>query len=180
MRALLVGILAVSSLASAEPVRTEAANLRFTHPSEWTRVPAPSDMRAAQFRIPKASGDADDAEAVLFFFGKGQGGSASDNLDRWYRQMTQPDGKASKDAGVVTIKTVNGLKVTLLDLPGTYQPMPAMGGGDATPKPGYRLLAAMIEGDPGPWFFRVVGPDATVKAAKPAFDALLGSVDAHK
>ena len=182
MRVLLVGfVLLLSSVAVADPVRTEAANLRFAHPSEWTRVPAPSDMRAAQFRVPKAAGDADDAEAVLFFFGKGQGGGATDNLERWYRQMTQPDGKPSKDAGVVTIKTVNGLKITILDLPGTYQPMSAAGNaGDATPKPGYRLLAAVVEGDSGPWFFRLVGPDATVKAAKPAFEALLGSVEAHK
>jgi len=50
----------------------------------------------------------------------------------------------------------------------------------AVAKPGYRLLAAAIEGEGGPWFFRVVGPDATVKAAKPAFDALLESVEAHK
>jgi hypothetical protein len=182
MRALpiLLCLLVVAPVRAAEPIRTEAAGLRFAHPADWTRVPAPSDMRAAQFRVPKAEGDAQDAEAVLFFFGKGQGGSAQDNLDRWYAQMTQPDGKTSKDAGVVTIKTVKGLKVTALDLPGTYKPMPAMGrGGDATPQPGSRLLAAMIEGEGGPWFFRVVGSDATVKATRPGFDALLESVEAH-
>jgi hypothetical protein len=172
-------VAAAVTAASADPVRTQAAGLRFSHPSEWVRVPAPSDMRAAQFRVPKVGSDTEDAEAVLFFFGPGQGGGAQDNLDRWYGQMTQPDGKASKDAGLVTIKTVKGLKVTSLDLAGTYKGMPAPGQ-PAVAKPGYRLLAAAIEGEGGPWFFRVVGPDATVKAAKPAFDALLESVEAHK
>ena len=169
----------VASSALAAPVRTQAAGLRFSIPSEWVRVPAPSDMRAAQFRVPKSGSDAEDAEAVLFFFGEGKGGGAQDNLDRWYGQMTQPDGKPSKDVGTVTIKTVNSLKVTALDLPGTYKGMPAPGTA-ATTQPGYRLLAAVVEGEGGPWFFRIVGPDATVKAAKPAFDAFIESVEAHK
>jgi len=181
MRVLLV-ILAilVAPIAFAEPVRTQDAGLRFAHPADWVRVPAPSDMRAAQFRVPKAGGDAEDAEVVLFFFGKGQGGSAQDNLERWYGQMTQPDGKASKDTGVVTIKTINALKVTALDLPGTYKGMPSAPGAASVSKSGYRLLAAVVEGDGGPWFFRIVGPDATVKAAKPGFDALLASLEAHR
>lgn len=181
MRVLLATALAAGSvsLAAADPVRTQAAGLRFSHPSEWVRVPAPSDMRAAQFRVPKVAPDTEDGEAVLFFFGEGKGGGTQENLDRWYGQMTQPDGKASKDAGVVTIKTVKGLKVTALDLPGTYKGMAAPGG-PATPKPGSRLLAAAIEGAGGPWFFRVVGPDATVRAAKAGFDALLESVEAHR
>jgi hypothetical protein len=57
--------------------------------------------------------------------------------------------------------------------------MPAPGA-PATAKTGYRLLAAAIEGPGGPWFFRIVGPDATVKGAKPAFDAMLESVEAHQ
>jgi hypothetical protein len=181
MRALLAFVLVAAgvSLAAADPVRTQAAGLRFSHPSEWVRVPAPSDMRAAQFRVPRVAPDTDDAEAVLFFFGEGKGGGTQENLDRWYGQMTQPDGKPSKDAGVVTIKTVKGLKVTALDLPGTYKGMPAPGA-PASAKSGSRLLAAAIEGEGGPWFFRLVGPDATVRAAKPGFDALLASVEAHQ
>ncbi len=182
MRALatVAALVALVPLAHADPVRTEAAGLRFSTPSEWVRVPAPSDMRAAQFRVPKAGADTEDAEAVLFFFGEGKGGGTQDNLDRWYGQMTQPDGKPSKDAGVVTAKTIHGLKVTSLDLPGTYKGMSGPGGPPAASKAGWRLLAAVVEGPGGPWFFRVVGPDATVRAAKPAFDAMLESVEAHQ
>ena len=142
-------------------------------------VNRPSDVRAAQWRIPHASADAVDGELVLFFFGKGKGGSVQDNLDRWYAQVTEPDGRPSRDVGVVTIRTVNGLRVTMLDVPGTYRPA-AMGGGASEPRPGWRLLAAVIEGEDGPWFFRVVGPDATIAAAKPGFESMLGSVEPHR
>ena len=173
----LIVILAPTGRA-ADSVRTEAAGLRFTVPSGWTRVPAPSDVRAAQWRIPRTDGGTDDAELVLFYFGKGKGGGTQDNLDRWYGQFTQPDGRPSRDAAVVTIRTVNGLRVTSVDLTGTYRAQ--MGGGDAGPKPDTRMLAAVVEGEDGPWFWRTVGPAATVAQAKAGFDALIGSVEAHR
>ena len=117
---------------------------------------------------------------MLFFFGEGKGGGVQENLERWYGQMTQPDGKASKDAGVVTIKSVKALKVTALDLPGTYKGMATPGGPPASAKDGYRLLAAIVEGPGGPWFFRVIGPEATVKASRPAFAAFIDGVEAHQ
>jgi hypothetical protein len=178
-RALPFLVVAAMTALAADTVRTEAVGLRFAVPSAWTRVPAPSDVRAAQWRIPRGAPDATDGELVLFFFGKGKGGGVQENLDRWYTQVTEPDGRPSRDAGVVMIRTVNGLRVTSLDLPGTYRPSP-MGGGATEPRPGSRLLAAVIEGDDGPWFFRAVGPDATVAAAKAGFDAMLGSVEAHR
>jgi hypothetical protein len=159
--------------------RSESAGLRYTTPAEWSRVPAPSDMRAAQFRVPHAVADAEDGELVLFFFGAGQGGSAEQNVDRWTGQFTQPDGKPSKDAAVVTIRTVNDLKQTSLDVAGAYKPAP-MGGAGGAEKPGWRLLAAVVEGPGGPWFWRLTGPQATVAAVKPQFDALLASLDAHQ
>ena len=177
-----LSILALLVLAApacaAEPGRTEAAGLRFGVPSAWARVPAPSDVRAAQWRIPRAGSDAEDGELVLFHFGKGKGGSAEENLERWYGQFTEPDGRPAKDAAVVTIRTVRGLRVTEVDLPGTYTGA-GMGGPPPGPKPGSRLLGAVIEGGDGPWFFRAIGPDATVAAARADFEALLASVDAH-
>src|SRR5690348_8626185 len=176
---LLLLVVTATSVGAADTVRTEAVGLRFTVPAGWTRVPAASDVRAAQWRIAQPSAGGQEGELVLFFFGKGKGGSAQENLERWYTQVTEPDGRPSRDAGVVTIRTINGLRVTSLDLPGTYRAMPA-GGGGAEPRPGSRLLAAVIEGDDGPWFFRAVGPEATMLGAKPGFEALLGSVEAHR
>jgi hypothetical protein len=170
---------AVAPVESAETARTEAAGLRFSVPNDWTRVPAPSDMRAAQFRVPRGGNGGEDGELVLFFFGAGQGGSAEQNVDRWTGQFTQPDGKPSKDAAVVTIRTVNGLKQTSVDVGGNYKPAP-MGGAGGAEKSQWRLLGAVVEGPGGPWFWRLTGPDATVAAAKPQFEALLGSLEAHQ
>jgi hypothetical protein len=180
-RSALVLLLLLATLPShAEMLRSEAVGLRFSVPREWTRVPAPSDVRAAQWRIPRAAGDPEDGELVLFFFGKAKGGSAEENLDRWYGQFAQPDGRPSRDAAVVTIRTVNGLRVTAVDLAGTYRGGPPSGGQAGTAKPGTRMLAAVIEGEDGPWFFKAIGPAGTIVAAKGGFDALLASLEPHR
>jgi hypothetical protein len=169
-------LLAAAPALAADTVRTEAVGLRLSVPKAWTRVPAASDVRAAQWKLP---GDgAEDGELVLFFFGKGKGGGTQENLDRWFGQFTQPDGRPSRDAAVTTIRTVNGLRVTSVDVAGTYRGMPM--GGAAEPKPDSRMLAAVIEGEDGPWFFKAVGPRATIARAKDGFDALLASVEAHR
>ena len=49
-------------------------------------------MRVAQYKLPKAAGDSEDALLVVYYFGQGQGGSPQANIDRWIEQMKQPDG----------------------------------------------------------------------------------------
>jgi hypothetical protein len=176
-------VLAAASVATAEAPglrRSQDAGLRYGVPQSWERVPAPSDMRAAQYRIPGPTPDAaDDAEVVLFFFGAGKGGTAEANLERWYAQFTQPDGKPSRDAAVTTVRTVNGLKVTSVDLQGTYTPA-QMGTEAKGPRPGTRMLAAVIEGPGGPWFLRVIGPATTLDGVSGEFNQVLRSVEAHQ
>jgi len=163
---------------AGEVKRQQDAKLRYSVPMAWTRTPAPSDMRAAQFTIPaEAGGEA--GELVLFFFGAGQGGGTEQNLQRWYSQFTQPDGKPSSEAAVVTIRTINGLKVTAVDVSGTYTGMGPRGGAPAAGKPDFRMLAAVVEGPGGPWFFRATGPSALMASVKPQFDAMLESVEPH-
>jgi hypothetical protein len=169
--------LALAVPAAAQTMRQEAAGLRFSLPKTWVRVPAPSDVRAAQYRIPGDGGE--DGELILYYFGEGKGGGADDNLQRWYGQFTRPDGKPAKDAAVVTMRTGGGLRVTAVDLEGTYTAM-AGPGQKADPKPGYRMLGAVIEGAHGPWFFKATGSAKTIGAAKDAFDAMLLSVEAHR
>ena len=171
---LLVALLAPAALAG-ETTRTEAVGLRFAVPAAWTRVPAPSDVRAAEWRLPRATGDAEDGEVILFFFGAGKGGSAAENLERWYGQFTPADGRPARDAAVITQRTVRALRVTSVDLAGAYRSTPS-----GAPKPGFHLLAAVIEGPGGPWFLKVVGPEATVAAAREGFEGVLASLEAHR
>ena len=179
-QAVAVGVLLALPALAAEMVRGEAVGLRFSVPRAWDRVPAPSDVRAAQWKLRRAPGDREDGELVLFFFGTGKGGSVQENLDRWYGQFVQPDGRPSRDAAVVTVRTMNGLEVTAVDVAGTYKPGPMTEGPLPPPKRGFHLLAAAIEGGDGPWFFKATGPAATMAAAKPGFDAMLASVESHR
>src|SRR5207245_11027503 len=68
-------LLAFTTAVAADSVQTEAVGIRFAAPREWKRVPAPSELRAAQYRIARAPGGGDDGVLVLFFFGKGKVGS---------------------------------------------------------------------------------------------------------
>src|SRR5215831_3663343 len=64
-----------------------AGELTWTDPSAWTKRPPTSPMRKAEYTIPKAGTDAENAECTVFTFGAGQGGGVDQNLDRWIKQF---------------------------------------------------------------------------------------------
>src|SRR5215204_239102 len=70
--------------------------LHFKAPPEWVVEKSSSTMRLAQYKLPKAEGDSEDASLVLYFFGPNQGGSVQSNLERWVSQIKQPDGSSSE------------------------------------------------------------------------------------
>ena len=92
-----------------------AASLTFSAPPGWKTVATSSSMRVAQFALPRAAGDPADAELVVYYFG-GSGGTVEANIERWLGQMQQPDGKPSSAVAKRGTRTVNGLKVTLVDV----------------------------------------------------------------
>src|SRR6266545_2376931 len=70
--------------ASAQNV---AGEFRFKVPAGWTVETPTYEMRVAQYKLPKADGDSEDALLVVYYFGQGQGGSAQANIDRWLNQI---------------------------------------------------------------------------------------------
>jgi hypothetical protein len=106
----------------------------------------------------------------VFFFGPGQGGSVQDNIDRWVHQF-EDAGNADRSA-----KGINGLKVSMVKVQGTYAGMagPMMGGGEK--KTNYALLGAIVEAPQGMVFFKLTGPKATVGSIEPVFNDLIGSL----
>src|SRR6185436_295009 len=70
----------------------QKSELKFKVPSGWVEEERTSTMRVAQYRLPKVEGDSEDASLVLYYFGQGQGGSTTANIDRWISQMKQADG----------------------------------------------------------------------------------------
>jgi hypothetical protein len=136
--------------------------LKYKTPEGWVTEQPTSKMRAAQYKLPKVEGDAEDAGLVLYFFGQGQGGSVADNVDRWVNQMAQPDGKPSKDKARTETLTINGLKVTTVDVTGTYTAQMSPGSDSHYNNSNYRLLAAVVETPKGNYFAKLIGPEKTV------------------
>src|SRR5262249_2248062 len=76
----------------------QKSSLKFTVPAGWIDEERTSSMRIAQYRLPKATPDTEDASLVLYYFGPGQGGSVAANVERWVGQMKQADGSSSTQA----------------------------------------------------------------------------------
>ena len=146
------------------------AGVKWTAPSNW-KTEAERPMRLATYTIPSAPGDSDPAECGVYYFGQGQGGSVEANMTRWIRQFQ------AKEAAKRDQRTVHGLKVTTVDVSGAYSGMGGpMAKADASPKPNYRLLGAILEGPQGSVFFKLTGPAKTVAQNQAAFDKLIASL----
>lgn len=150
---------------SVGPIDMEAHGLAFRLPESWSPLKPTSSMRAAQASIP---GPAGAAEMVVFFFGVGGGGEVTANLDRWEAQVKPDEGTTPQRE---TIEQ-GDVKIHLVDTRGTLVPS-GMGMGPSEPQPDQRLLAAVVEGEGGPWFFKATGPAATLEAQRGAFVEML-------
>jgi len=145
------------------------AGVRWTVPGKWV-VQAERQMRIATYSVPAVEGDPEDGECAVFFFGRGQGGDVEMNIDRWVNQFENA-GKPDRST-----KEVNGLKVTLVEVAGTYLapagPMMQSQG----KKENYKLLGAIVEAPDGSVFFKLTGPAKTVAAAEPDFNSMIDSI----
>ncbi|HCV42151.1 MAG TPA: hypothetical protein DGH68_01610 [Bacteroidetes bacterium] len=144
------------------------AGVHWTRPERWGVQP-PRQMRIATYSVPAAEGDGEGGECAVFHFGSGQGGDIVSNIDRWVSQFE--NGKPQQ-----TSKEFNGLKVTLVQIAGTYLapsgPMMQSSG----KKENYRLLGAIVGAPEGSVFFKLTGPAKTIAACESDFNRLLGSL----
>lgn len=147
----------------------QGGTLTFTKPASWTDRAAASSMRIAEFVVPKASGDPEDGELIVYYFGGG-GGSVDANLQRWTSQF-----QSTKEP-IRTSATVNGLKLTSLDVSGTYVAEMRPGSSDHFNKPGFRMRATVVETPKGPYFIKLTGPVRTIDSAGAAYDQFLNSL----
>ncbi|OLC43629.1 MAG: hypothetical protein AUH43_20225 [Acidobacteria bacterium 13_1_40CM_65_14] len=152
-----------------------AAGLTFTTPHGWQQTQPGSSMRVAEFTLPRAAGDGEDAQLVVYYFG-GAGGSVNANIDRWVGQMQQPDGKPSSAVAKKQTRTVNGLAVSLVDVDGTYVAETAPGSTERHNKPNFRLRAGVVQTANGPYFIKLTGPAKTVSSWDRAYDQFVSSL----
>ena len=148
------------------------AGIVWTIPGRW-KVEGDRPMRTATYSIPPANGNSEAGECAVFYFGNGQGGNPEMNIARWVAQFENPTTRARSS------KDVNGMKVELLQIEGTYLapagPMMESQG----KKNNYRLLGAIVPAPEGSVFFKFTGPRETVGAAENEFNEMINSLARH-
>jgi hypothetical protein len=147
----------------------KAGSFTFEKPASFKAKPTPpGGMRAAQLEYTGADGKM--AEAIFYYFGQGQGGGTQANVDRWLNAFEEPKDKINSK---VEKKKVGSGEITYVEAEGTYKS--GMPGGPTTPKPGTKLLGAIVESANGNVYVRMTGPIATVKSADADFRKMIES-----
>ncbi len=156
------------ALLAAPAFADSAGGISWVVPESW-KSDAPRPMRAATYLISPAKGDTDPGECGVFYFGEGQGGGVDANIDRWVSQFEGAKAPVRKK------EKLGGFGVTTVEVDGTFAS--SMGGpmGPKTPKPGFKLLGAIVEGPKGSVFFKLTGPAKTVEGARANFIKMLKS-----
>ena len=131
------------------------SGLRWTAPAGWKEI-AGSGMRVASFELPKTAGKAEVTVVAL----PGDVGGELANVNRWRGQLAlSPISEADLPAARAAVKTPLGA-LFVYDFTGTGEKKT-------------RLVAGMIQVSGTMWFFKLMGDEKAVIAAKPAFLKLL-------
>jgi len=176
----LLGATAAHAAGKAAARHMALPDVTGTVPAGWTPVALggmSARFRMAQYRLPRAAGDPADPEVIVYYFRPGGGGgTVAANLERWKGQFEPPAGQAAKTA----TRTRDGVRITTIDLHGTYKERATPLSPTFTPRANYRMIAAAVEttrpGGQGPYWIRLVGPAKSVAAQRSAWDAFLASL----
>jgi hypothetical protein len=162
-------------LGADEPTKNvDAGGLNFKAPESWKSVPTNSPMRRAQLKVDPVAGDDYPALLVVYAF-PGGAGTVEANLKRWQGQFKDADGNPPR----IENKTVKGknTEVTRVETAGHYKPG-AIPGMPAEPeRDNARMLVAIVTTPRVGYYLKMVGPDKTMTSLKPAFDALIASLE---
>ena len=151
------------------------ASLTYDKPSDWALAESNNQAVVARFIVPRVEGDSEDAECVLLSFTEEEI-SGEEKLEQWNKQMLQPDDRPSEELATTTSYDLQGMKVTIIDVPGIYSPTVHPNSKMRYYKRGFRLKAAVIESSERLIFFKLTGPDRTVTHWNTAFSQLLDSI----
>jgi len=176
------------SRAPAEPEPTPSgasssaplvAPLLWEVPGSWTVLDGPrSGARKGGYKLPKTGDDKEDAEVSVLFYGTGALGDSEKRFSEWFSEFDGDIGQTAKREAF----EVRGMKIETVEAAGTYKLAlgPKIGPNKKSPmqmvKQGFRLLGGVVRTpDRGNWFFKVVGPNDTVEAARSGFRSMLES-----
>ena len=150
---------------------SDNTSLAYTPPTDWLQQEPVSSMRHDQYELPGPGGN-DPATLAIF---KGIGGSVDSNIDRWKKQFIVPPNTAESNWDKQESKVVNQIPMHIVSVQGTYlkSRMPMMMDGPKIELKDYALLAVIAETNTGLWFFKVTGPQKTVKFWEKDFDTFI-------
>jgi hypothetical protein len=166
-------------LEDAPPVTMELAGGKVVleAPPEWKPV-KPRFPQMVQYEF-NAPADSPEGNAPVRITVMASGGGIQGNLDRWYRQFSQPDGKDTKDIAKIEEFEVDGMKVHLVKITGTYSGGMMGGGRPAPSKENYQLMSGIISTPKdGMYFITATGPIEDCEKLSEGFKKMLKNLKA--
>jgi hypothetical protein len=182
---LLVSSLAIGLLFSTPARAQEAQKIELADgqlilktPATWKKIQPKSNILQYEFTAPA---DAKPEEPTARITISQAGGSIDANVERWYGQFEQPDGKTTKEKSKTEKFDAAGQTVHWVDIPGTFKE--TMGGpfagGKTVLREDYRLLGAIIvTKDQRQIFIKVTGPNALVEKLSADFKKSVQALEA--
>jgi hypothetical protein len=157
----------------SKPAELKIGDVKLQAPSGWKSVKPSSRIVPFELHAPAAEGDKLVGRLTMM----SAGGSIEANLERWYNQFEQPDGKKTKAVAKTAKKKVGVHTVHLVDVTGTFLDRPFPMAAEATPRDDYRMLAAIIEAEGGNVFVKFTGPAKTIEEHADAFHKMIESLE---
>jgi hypothetical protein len=154
---------------AADPGKAdEKLAINWRVPQSWRSIPNASTMRIGTYQVPSRGSGADAAEMTVVR----AGGSTDANIERWLGQFADASGEKR------TERRVHGLKVTTVEVGGTFTggSGPMAMAAQPVRHPGWALLGAIVETEGSPYFFKLLGPAATLRQARAEFQSLIDSI----
>lgn len=152
---------------ASEP-ESKARLISWQLPSGWTEKQTTSNIRVGSFAVPGKDGlDAEVSVVAL----PGQAGGEFANLNMWRSQIDLPPVAETDASKYIERIDASGQKMAVVDMVAEknlihdkYKP---------------RIVAAICPRKDATWFFKLMGEDQIVGAAKPSFFQFLNSLTFH-
>lgn len=154
------GPAAGGSMANTAVPTASGDDLTWHAPDHW-KAKATGAMRKGSFTVPGDNGADADLSITAF---PGDVGGLLANVNRWRGQIDLPPIAETDLAGAITHVEQNGLVFVIVDF------------ANPNASKSQRILGALVPYNGATWFFKLMGPDATVGHEKPAFLAFLKTV----
>ncbi len=163
-------LLPASRAQDAGKLELADGKLSMTAPAAWKKGEPKSPIIQYEFSAP-IDAKADETARITIM---SAGGSIEDNINRWYGQFEQADGKSTKDKSKTEKFDVAGNTVHWVDIPGNFKETMGGGGpfsgGKTVLRENYRMLGAIIvTKDQGQVFIKMTGPAGVVEKLSATF-----------